>query len=244
MQLELVATHGDIDLNIATAEQYRCAPASADFVGYTSLIKLGTCFLPYVADGKLRFMPSRFIGYKNNDLAQHAQNDDRNGRETNVVLNRILGSQPVADTRIEQLYIDFCHELHIAPNKTGNFGVARRYWLTRDVIALLADVEVARVAGDPAIPPTTRQAIIEARIGQGRFRRDVIAYWGGSCAATGCGSTGVLRASHIKPWWGSSDVERVDPYNGKRGINTVLTPAYFRPQPFQAIRRSVAFAIR
>jgi hypothetical protein len=30
----------------------------------------------------------------------------------------------------------------------------------------------------------------------------------------------------------------------KRGISTVLTPAYFRPQPFQAIRSSVAFAIR
>jgi hypothetical protein len=31
---------------------------------------------------------------------------------------------------------------------------------------------------------------------------------------------------------------------GKRGISTVLTHAYFRPQPFQAIRSSVAFAIR
>jgi hypothetical protein len=30
----------------------------------------------------------------------------------------------------------------------------------------------------------------------------------------------------------------------KRGISTVLTRAYFRPQPFQAIRSSVAFAIR
>lgn len=30
----------------------------------------------------------------------------------------------------------------------------------------------------------------------------------------------------------------------KRGFIAALTPAYFLPQPFQAIRSSVAFAIR
>lgn len=65
---------------------------------------------------------------------------------------------------------------------------------------------------------TTRQAIVQARIGQGQFRADLIEYWRG-CAVTGCELTGILVASHIKPWRESNNVERLDPFNG-----LLLTP--------------------
>jgi hypothetical protein len=60
---------------------------------------------------------------------------------------------------------------------------------------------------------TDQDAIIKARLGQGRFRADVIDVWG-CCAVTGCTEIVVLRASHIKPWRMSDNRERLDPFNG------------------------------
>lgn len=63
------------------------------------------------------------------------------------------------------------------------------------------------------VPQTEHDSIVQSRIGQGRFRTELIQYWRG-CALTGCQTLEVLRASHIKPWRASSHVERLDVYNG------------------------------
>lgn len=60
---------------------------------------------------------------------------------------------------------------------------------------------------------TTRQAIVQSRIGQGQFRASLVQYWQG-CSVTGCKQIELLRASHIKPWRDSSNTERLDVYNG------------------------------
>lgn len=72
---------------------------------------------------------------------------------------------------------------------------------------------------DESQGPTTRQAVVQARCGQGLFRSRVLQYWGGRCAVTGCALTGLLVASHIKPWAGSTNAERLDGFNG-----LLLTP--------------------
>ncbi|WP_395684359.1 HNH endonuclease [Dokdonella sp.] len=64
------------------------------------------------------------------------------------------------------------------------------------------------------IPETTRLTLINARLGQGQFRQDLIRRWDGACAVTGCSVTAVLRASHCKPWRLSNDRERLDSNNG------------------------------
>ena len=70
-------------------------------------------------------------------------------------------------------------------------------------------------AVEAAIPDSTeRQAIIQSRVGQGKFRDQVLGYWGQTCAVTGCSLTAVLRASHIKPWRDSDNIERLDRHNG------------------------------
>jgi predicted restriction endonuclease len=61
---------------------------------------------------------------------------------------------------------------------------------------------------------TTRQALIDARLGQGQFRADLEKAWQGVCAVTGCRVPAVLRASHIKPWSQSADEERLNSENG------------------------------
>jgi predicted restriction endonuclease len=64
-----------------------------------------------------------------------------------------------------------------------------------------------------------REALVKARIGQGRFRDSLIVYWS-TCAVTGCRQKSLLRASHIKPWAKASLAERLSLYNG-----LLLSPA-------------------
>jgi hypothetical protein len=61
---------------------------------------------------------------------------------------------------------------------------------------------------------TTQKSLINARLGQGKFRADLNEIWGSACAVTGCSVPEVLRASHIKPWRSSTDKERLNPDNG------------------------------
>lgn len=62
--------------------------------------------------------------------------------------------------------------------------------------------------------PTKCLRLIQARIGQGRYRENLLDLWGHKCAITGCSVNEVIRASHIKPWAISSDRERLDAHNG------------------------------
>jgi len=65
------------------------------------------------------------------------------------------------------------------------------------------------------LPLTERKAIVDARIGQGKFRNRLIRYWS-ACAVTECKEVTLLRASHIKPWSSlrESPLERLSLYNG------------------------------
>ena len=64
------------------------------------------------------------------------------------------------------------------------------------------------------IPETERQALHQARVGQGAFRSRLLDRWANACAVTGCTVKEALRASHIKPWCESENIERLDPNNG------------------------------
>lgn len=63
-------------------------------------------------------------------------------------------------------------------------------------------------------PETTKAQLIKARIGQGKFRTEVLSKWDNCCAVTGIGLTDAIRASHIKPWSECTNDERLDPNNG------------------------------
>lgn len=63
------------------------------------------------------------------------------------------------------------------------------------------------------LSPTTKEATIDARRGQGKFRSDLIEYWQ-SCAVTGCNEFKLLRASHINPWRNSNNIDRLNHFNG------------------------------
>jgi hypothetical protein len=64
------------------------------------------------------------------------------------------------------------------------------------------------------LDPTTKKALVDARLGQGKFRSGVLQLWDNCCSVTGSMIQVAIRASHIKPWRVSSDAERLDPNNG------------------------------
>lgn len=92
-----------------------------------------------------------------------------------------------------------------APPTTGAPGQSDS---STELLRDLADIE------SRDLPATTRAVLVDARLGQGQFRQDLIRLWDGSCAVTGCTVTAVLRASHCKPWRLSTDRERLNPNNG------------------------------
>jgi len=70
--------------------------------------------------------------------------------------------------------------------------------------------------GTPGKKPdkTTREAIVQARVGQGRFRSALLGIWQGKCALTGVEHPDLLIASHIEAWCVADNSARIDPNNG------------------------------
>jgi putative restriction endonuclease len=67
-------------------------------------------------------------------------------------------------------------------------------------------------------PETSKQQLINSRIGHSKFREDLIKKYK-TCSVTGFKDTSLLIASHIKPWKISNSNERLDKHNG-----LLLTP--------------------
>lgn len=66
---------------------------------------------------------------------------------------------------------------------------------------------------EPYIGPSTVQSLAIQRVGQGFFRRAVLANYDEACCITAIAEPKVLIASHISPW-GKDDANRHNPANG------------------------------
>lgn len=65
------------------------------------------------------------------------------------------------------------------------------------------------------LKPTDALTLVNARVGQGQFRNDLLKSFGGKCAMTSLSVTKLIRASHIRPWSEcESDEQKLDPHNG------------------------------
>jgi hypothetical protein len=73
--------------------------------------------------------------------------------------------------------------------------------------------DLKTIERDSSTSPTVRVQLSNARIGQGAFRKRVLAMEP-ACRVTGIAMPSLLRASHIKPWRESTNTERLDGANG------------------------------
>jgi len=80
---------------------------------------------------------------------------------------------------------------------------------------------IEKIENDSNLEKTKKEIIIQARIGQGKYRQDIIKELS-HCIITNVNDVKLLIASHIKPWAKcDSNQERIDKYNG-----LLLTPTY------------------
>lgn len=107
----------------------------------------------------------------------------------------------------------------VKKNKTGNNMYSnalkqyRVYLLDIDEENTLENPLVEEILhGD--LPVTQKERLIEARIGQGVFRKQLLEKYKYKCIITGIDNKKVLVASHIKPWAVSNNYERTDVNNG------------------------------
>lgn len=91
---------------------------------------------------------------------------------------------------------------------------------------LQAEIEeaVKTFESQPLVPAvTTIERVTRVRVGQQKFKREVLAECDSTCAFTLVTDESLLIAGHIKPWAKSDDFQKLDPKNG-----LVFTPTYDR----------------
>lgn len=140
------------------------------------------------------------------DWAQQANLTQQNLSE----INRI-GEFSVLAEVIKQL------EIFIEKDTKGKgmYKAALKHYAAflEDVCEDCVKDDIERVLVDKAIGETEKSQLVNARLGQGKFRNQLIDQWQ-SCALTGYPDTRFLVASHIKPWRTANNTERLDRYNG------------------------------
>ena len=90
--MKFVKNYEDIKVNLSTIDKYLGSKVDPKYTFALNLIKKGTCFIAIEKAEGYMFYPSRSIGYKNNTMENHLNNDEKDGRETNPAISTILGN--------------------------------------------------------------------------------------------------------------------------------------------------------
>jgi len=137
-----VESREDIIKNIRTLERYRNSKNKEENEFYKQTIGKGFCFVVLEVNGKLYFGPSRFVGYMNNTMEEHLKKRQagdemvvfegkeryqRDGRDTNPRIDRILIGKHKNNVAMESEYLKFCEINGIKPANRDNNG-GRKYW--------------------------------------------------------------------------------------------------------------------
>lgn len=120
--MEFVENLDDIIKNIKTLEKYLTSNNIAEKEYTQSLVKKGRTFFVYKVDGQNHFAPSRFSGYKSNTMDKHDDKHEKDGRDTNSVIDKIIG-HAFSNEKTEVKFIDYCTKIGVVP---GNYN--RRFW--------------------------------------------------------------------------------------------------------------------
>jgi len=134
-------------------------------------------------------------------------------------LNANLSNDDVDDIIANEDFIRLYRDKYTTSRDMSNFRSAlRKYvvFLNSDFRKQQEDTvlaEIKKVDEDVTITETERTAIKKARVGQGKFREDLISYWHG-CSISAFPRYEILIASHIRPWKKANNYQRLDVYNG------------------------------
>lgn len=127
--MRIVENLDELKANIKVLDKYLNSKKDPEYEFALGLVKRGTCFVAVKENGTYRFYPSRFIGYVNNNMDAHLNNEYKDGKETNPAISSILDRKPMPNPELDNLYREYCELLGFVANERGTFGVERKYWL-------------------------------------------------------------------------------------------------------------------
>ena len=137
-------------------------------------------------------------------------------RDSGLIANSLLditSPKEIASLELQLATVSIFMERNRKGNGMYSAALKKYREYLSDVSAEDIAEDIQTVVADKEIPDTDKLTYINARVGQGKFRRDLIDMWQG-CAVTGYSDTRFLIASHIMPWKNSDPRQRLDPYNG------------------------------
>ena len=133
--MEAIERKEDIYENIAQVEKYlACEEGKKLQVEMIGLIQRGRNFVSYKTGNGWHFLPSKYIGYKKNNLKIHKINIEKKeitGRETGGFIFKVLKVKQQPDTELECEYQSFCQQLGIPV--TEIYKRPRKFWRLEDV---------------------------------------------------------------------------------------------------------------
>ncbi len=92
------------------------------------LIKKSKTFLVIDTEEIMIFVPSTFIGYRENTISFFT--GKLMEHETNPVITKIVGSTPKVNKTLDELFLDFCDEIELNRN---DVGISRDYWILKTI---------------------------------------------------------------------------------------------------------------
>ena len=127
---KLVRNVEEILENVETLDRWRHgSPAERKF--FANLVKNGKVFVAEVDGDRIRFAPSKFAGYRRNDMRHKEYRRERDGRVTNPCIDAILDSYAgPSDPKhpiIEAAFLRYCGENGVVPSTYTK--TLRRYWI-------------------------------------------------------------------------------------------------------------------
>jgi 5-methylcytosine-specific restriction enzyme A len=149
-----------------------------------------------------------------------------------------LGKRIFLFTEAQRSFVKFETELDLVDfdfyggkDREGNDRTAIKFFFKRAGKTLEYPVvqTMPAQAAETAINPylrdipneTERKGLVTSRVGQGAYRKSILFRWNFKCAVTNYAKPDILIASHIVPWKGASNEERLDVANG-----ILLSPTY------------------
>ena len=127
--MKTISSIQDIISNANVIDRYIKSRKDPEYEFGLNLIKNGTCFVSLKIDGKYRFYPSRFLGYKGNSMDNHINNEFKDGKETNRAINKVQKNKPSHNPMLNREYEDYCNELGLVAREKLPFGNSRKFWL-------------------------------------------------------------------------------------------------------------------
>lgn len=155
------------------------------------------------------------------------------GSISNDMLDENIISKSLYAMNAIELDISIANIIHTpsfsSKNKTGNNMYSNalknyRYFTYNTVDNTETETNIIEnINRDSTLTVTERKTLINARVGQGLFRKALVEKYNSECIITHINNPKLLVASHIKPWAISDNSERVSVENG-----LLLSPTFDR----------------